>query len=220
MDRRGFVKLAAASPALASPVYAGCSDGNPDGDASGTVIGAPSTRLPDRFHLLFPSRRGMVPRRGVLRVDLDDSQQRGPSSECLLPDLWEPVEPGLPPAPRRLGQSELRLPGDHLPPGRRLLHRRSRLPRLRLLRQASGRVLVHGGGRREAPRPLRPGGRGALAVPRPDPQSRERRRPSLPGELPGRRGEPVRDHLPLHLQYQHVPAPGQQQSRPVRPPGP
>ena len=42
MDRRGFVKLAAASPALASPIYAGCSDANPDGDASGTLIGTPS----------------------------------------------------------------------------------------------------------------------------------------------------------------------------------
>ena len=42
MDRRGFVKLAAASPALASPIYAGGSDGNLDGDASGTVIGTPS----------------------------------------------------------------------------------------------------------------------------------------------------------------------------------
>ena len=43
---------------------------------------------------------------------------------------------------------------------------------------------------------------------------------ALLGHHFGRRGEPVRDHLPLHLQYQHVPAPGQQLSRPVRPPGP
>ncbi len=42
MERRAFVKLAAASPVIVSPVCAGCSDGNPDGDASGTVIGAPS----------------------------------------------------------------------------------------------------------------------------------------------------------------------------------
>ncbi len=42
MDRRAFLKLAAASPALMGPVYARCSDGNPDGDASRTVIGAPS----------------------------------------------------------------------------------------------------------------------------------------------------------------------------------
>ena len=37
MERRAFVKLAAASPVIVSPVCAGCSDGNPDGDASGTV---------------------------------------------------------------------------------------------------------------------------------------------------------------------------------------
>ena len=54
MDRRGFVKLAAASPALASPVYAGCSDGNPDGDASGTVIGAPSLDSQTGFTFYSP----------------------------------------------------------------------------------------------------------------------------------------------------------------------
>ena len=42
MDRRSFLKLAAASPALVSPVYAGCSDGNAEGYASGTVIGSQS----------------------------------------------------------------------------------------------------------------------------------------------------------------------------------
>ena len=42
MERRAFLKLAAVSPALVSPVYAGCAAGSPDGDASGTVIGAPS----------------------------------------------------------------------------------------------------------------------------------------------------------------------------------
>ena len=42
MDRRSFLKLAAVSPALVSPVYAGCSDGNAEGYASGTVIGSQS----------------------------------------------------------------------------------------------------------------------------------------------------------------------------------
>ena len=50
MDRRGFVKLAAASPALVSPVYAGCSDANPDGDASRTVIGAPDSQTGFTFY--------------------------------------------------------------------------------------------------------------------------------------------------------------------------
>ena len=54
MDRKAFVKLAAASPALASPIYAGCSDGNPDGDASGTVIGAPSLDSQTGFTFYSP----------------------------------------------------------------------------------------------------------------------------------------------------------------------
>ena len=54
MDRRGFVKLAAASPALASPIYAGGSDGNLDGDASGTVIGSPSPDSQTPFTFYSP----------------------------------------------------------------------------------------------------------------------------------------------------------------------
>ena len=54
MDRRGFVKLAAASPALASPIYAGCSDGSLDGDASGTVIGTPSLDSQTGFTFYSP----------------------------------------------------------------------------------------------------------------------------------------------------------------------
>ena len=54
MDRRGFVKLAAASPALASPIYVGCSDGNLDGDASGTVIGSPSLDSQTGFTFYSP----------------------------------------------------------------------------------------------------------------------------------------------------------------------
>ena len=54
MDRRGFVKLAAASPALASPIYVGCSDGNLDGDASGTVIGTPSLDSQTGFTFYSP----------------------------------------------------------------------------------------------------------------------------------------------------------------------
>ena len=54
MDRRGFVKLAAASPALASPIYVGGSDGNPDGDASGTVIGSPSPDSQAAFTFYSP----------------------------------------------------------------------------------------------------------------------------------------------------------------------
>ena len=42
MDRRSFLKLAATSPALVSPVHAGCSDANAEGYASGTVIGSQS----------------------------------------------------------------------------------------------------------------------------------------------------------------------------------
>ena len=42
MDRRSFLKLAATSPALVSPVHAGCLDGNAEGYASGTVIGSQS----------------------------------------------------------------------------------------------------------------------------------------------------------------------------------
>ena len=37
MDRKAFVKLAAAGP-----IFAGCSDDNPGSDASGTVVGTPS----------------------------------------------------------------------------------------------------------------------------------------------------------------------------------
>ena len=48
------MKLAAASPALASPVYAGCSDGNPGGDASETVIGAPSLDSQTGFTFYSP----------------------------------------------------------------------------------------------------------------------------------------------------------------------
>ncbi len=54
MDRRGFVKLAAASPALASPIYAGGSDGTLDGDASGTVIGSPSPDSQTAFTFYSP----------------------------------------------------------------------------------------------------------------------------------------------------------------------
>ena len=54
MDRRGFVKLAAASPALASPIYVGCSDGSPDGDASGTIIGTPSLDSQTGFTFYSP----------------------------------------------------------------------------------------------------------------------------------------------------------------------
>ncbi len=54
MDRRGFVKLAAASPALASPIYVGGSDGNLDGDASGTVIGSPSSDSQTAFTFYSP----------------------------------------------------------------------------------------------------------------------------------------------------------------------
>ena len=54
MDRRGFVKLAAASPALASPIYVGCSDGNLDGDASGTIIGTPSLDSQTGFTFYSP----------------------------------------------------------------------------------------------------------------------------------------------------------------------
>jgi pimeloyl-ACP methyl ester carboxylesterase len=54
MDRRGFVKLAAASPALASPIYAGGSVGNLDGDASGTVIGSPSPDPQTAFTFYSP----------------------------------------------------------------------------------------------------------------------------------------------------------------------
>ena len=42
MDRRSFLKLAATSPALVSPVHAGCSNGNAETYASGTVIGSQS----------------------------------------------------------------------------------------------------------------------------------------------------------------------------------
>ncbi len=54
MDRRGFVKLAAASPALASSIYAGGSGGNLDGDASGTVIGTPSLDSQTGFTFYSP----------------------------------------------------------------------------------------------------------------------------------------------------------------------
>ena len=54
MDRKAFVKLAAASPALASPIYVGGSDGNPDGDASGTVIGSPSPDSQTAFTFYSP----------------------------------------------------------------------------------------------------------------------------------------------------------------------
>ena len=54
MDRKAFVKLAAASPALASPIYAGCSDGNPGGDASGAVIGTPSLDSQTGFTFYSP----------------------------------------------------------------------------------------------------------------------------------------------------------------------
>ena len=54
MDRRGFVKLAAASPALASPIYAGGSDSILDGDASGTVIGSPSLDSQTPFTFYSP----------------------------------------------------------------------------------------------------------------------------------------------------------------------
>ena len=54
MDRKAFVKLAAASPALASPIYAGGSDGNLDGDASGTVMGAPSSDSQTAFTFYSP----------------------------------------------------------------------------------------------------------------------------------------------------------------------
>ena len=54
MDRKAFVKLAAASPALASPIYVGGSDGNLDGDAGGTVIGAPSLDSQTAFTFYSP----------------------------------------------------------------------------------------------------------------------------------------------------------------------
>ena len=74
MQRRTFVKLAAASPVLLSPLYAGCSTGNA-ADAPGIVVGTPSTDPPYWLHLLLSSGRRMVPLRGVLRVDLDHPQQ-------------------------------------------------------------------------------------------------------------------------------------------------
>ncbi|MEE2963330.1 MAG: alpha/beta hydrolase [Acidobacteriota bacterium] len=40
MDRRSFLKLAAAGPALVGPVSAGCTVGNAEGYASGTAIGS------------------------------------------------------------------------------------------------------------------------------------------------------------------------------------
>ena len=58
MDRRAFLKLAAASPALVSPVYAGSSDGNPDGEASRTVIGAPSHASQAGFTFYSPLAEG------------------------------------------------------------------------------------------------------------------------------------------------------------------
>ncbi len=54
MDRRGFVKLATASPVLVSPMYAGCSDANPDGDASRTVNGVPSRDSQTGFTFYSP----------------------------------------------------------------------------------------------------------------------------------------------------------------------
>ena len=54
MDRRAFVKFAAASPALMSSFYAGCSDGDQDGDASRTVIGSPSREAQTGFTFYSP----------------------------------------------------------------------------------------------------------------------------------------------------------------------
>ena len=54
MNRRDFVKLAAASPALVSPVFAGCSPGNSGGNASGTVIGTPSLDSQTGFTFYSP----------------------------------------------------------------------------------------------------------------------------------------------------------------------
>ncbi len=54
MDRKAFVKLAAASPVLASPIYAGCSNGNPGGDANGAVIGTPSLDSQTGFTFYSP----------------------------------------------------------------------------------------------------------------------------------------------------------------------
>ncbi len=49
MDRRSFLKLAAASPVLVSPVHAGRSASNVEGYASETVIGAQSLAPPTDF---------------------------------------------------------------------------------------------------------------------------------------------------------------------------
>ena len=54
MDRRSFLKLAGASQALVSPVYAGCSDGNAEGYASGTVIGSQSLDSQTGFTFYSP----------------------------------------------------------------------------------------------------------------------------------------------------------------------
>ena len=54
MDRRSFLKLAAASPALVSPVYAGGSGGTTEGPASGTVIGSQSLDPPAGFTFHSP----------------------------------------------------------------------------------------------------------------------------------------------------------------------
>ena len=54
MDRKAFVKLAAASPVLASPIYAGCPNGNPGGDANGAVIGTPSLDSQTGFTFYSP----------------------------------------------------------------------------------------------------------------------------------------------------------------------
>ena len=150
-------------------------------------------------------------------MDLDDPQQRGPPGEGLPPDLRRPRQPG-PGAAARLSHVELRLPRDDSLPGGRLLRRDPRLPRLRLLGQAPGRLLVHAGGRREARRPFRPRDRGTDAVQSPDPRSRRQRRLRLPGQLPGPRREALRDHLSLHLQRRALPSPRQPLPGPVRHP--
>ncbi len=54
MDRRSFLKLAAASPALVSPVSAGGSHGNAEGYASATVIGSQSRAPQTDFTLYSP----------------------------------------------------------------------------------------------------------------------------------------------------------------------
>ena len=54
MDRKAFVKLAAASPALASPIYAGCSEGDSSSEENRTVTGTPSLDSQTGFTFYSP----------------------------------------------------------------------------------------------------------------------------------------------------------------------